>query len=198
MFVSFEGIDGSGKSTQARMLAEALRAEGREVVTSREPGGTALGEQVRALLLGDGSITPWAEAALFAAARSQLVAEVIGPALARGADVVCDRFLDSSLAYQGVARGLGVEAVFALNRVVLGDLLPDRTVLLLVPPEEAAGRVSNRPDRIEGEGRAFQEQVDRAYRELAERFPARIVVLDGTGDPEEVARRVRATLGVHV
>lgn len=198
MFVSFEGIDGSGKSTQVALLAEALRAEGREVVATREPGGTALGEQVRALLLGDGSIAPWAEAALFAAARAQLVAEVIGPALARGADVVCDRFLDSSLAYQGLARGLGVEAIFELNRAALGNLLPDRTILLLVPLEEATGRSSSRPDRIEGEGRGFLEQVDRAYRDLAVRFPERIVVLDGTGEPATVARRVREELGVHV
>ncbi len=198
MFITFEGIDGSGKSTQTALLAEALRTEGREVVSTREPGGTALGEQVRVLLLGDGSIAPWAEAALFAAARAQLVAEVIRPALARGADVVCDRFLDSSLAYQGIARGLGVEAVFGLNRAAVGDLLPDRTILLVVPLDEAGGRASSRPDRIEGEGPGFLEQVDRAYRNLAERFPERIVALDGTGEPAEVARRIREELDVRV
>jgi dTMP kinase len=190
MFVSFEGIDGSGKSTQAALLAVALRAEGREVVTTREPGGTELGERVRSLLLADGAITPWAEAALFAAARAQLVAEIIRPALARGADVVCDRFLDSSLAYQGLARELGVEPVLELNRLALGGATPDCTFLLLVPLEEATRRSSGRPDRIEGEGHSFLERVDRAYRQLAERFPERIVVLDGTGEPEDVARTV--------
>ncbi len=198
MFVSFEGIDGSGKSTQAMLLADALRARGREVVSTREPGGTELGERVRALLLGEGTVAPWAEAALFAAARTQLVAEVIGPALARGADVVCDRFLDSSLAYQGGARGLGVEAVFELNRIAVGNVLPDRTVLLLVPLAAATSRASGRPDRIEGEGSAFLEQVDTAYRDLAGRFPERIVALDGTGEPAEVARRIREELGVDV
>jgi dTMP kinase len=194
MFVTFEGVDGSGKSTQAALLAEGLRAEGREVVATREPGGTELGERIRGLLLGDGSIAPWAEAALFAAARSQLVEEVVRPALQRGADVVCDRFLDSSLAYQGIARDLGVDAVLELNRLALGRLLPDRTFLLLLPLEQAAGRSTGRADRIEREGRAFLERVDRAYRGLAERFPERIVALDGNGSPEEVARRVREEL----
>src|SRR5262249_42240518 len=116
MFVTFEGIDGSGKTTQAELLVEALRADDRAVVATREPGGTALGERVRELLLETGgSVSPWAEALLFAAARSQLVEEVIAPALARGAHVVCDRYLDSSLAYQGVARGLGLERVLELN-----------------------------------------------------------------------------------
>ena len=160
MFVTFEGIDGSGKSTQAVLLAEALRGEGREVVPTREPGGTSLGERVRALLL-EGAIAPWAEAALFAAARAQLVAEVIRPALARGAVVVCDRFLDSSLAYQGFARGLGVDAVFELNRTVLGDLLPDRTFLLLVPPRRGGRSARPADPTASRRGLAFLEQVDR-------------------------------------
>ena len=194
MFVTFEGVDGSGKSTQAALLVEALRAEGREVVATREPGGTELGERIRGLLLGDAGIAPWAEAALFAGARAQLVEEIVRPALTRGADVVCDRFLDSSLAYQGIARGLGVEAVLELNQLALGGLLPDRTFLLVVPVEEAIGRSTDRPDRIEREGLAFLERVDRAYRELAERFPERIVTLDGTGRPEKVAQQVREEL----
>ena len=115
MFVTFEGLDGSGTTTQTELLRQHLEEAGREVVLTREPGGTELGERVREIVLGDTKISPWAEAALFAAARAELVSEVIQPALERGADVVCDRYLDSSLAYQGIARGLGVERVLALN-----------------------------------------------------------------------------------
>ncbi len=195
MFVTFEGIDGSGKSTQATLLAGRLRDEGREVVSTREPGGTELGEQVREILLGDAEIAPWAEAALFAAARAQLVETVVRPALARGAFVVCDRYVDSSLAYQGVARGLGLDAVLELNMPAIGGLLPDRTFLLSLPAEEAARRSSRRPDRIEREGLAFLSRVDRAYRELASRFPDRISVLDGSLPLEMLADAIRDEIG---
>ena len=194
MFVSFEGLDGSGKTTQARLLAEHLKRERREVVATREPGGTTLGERVRELLLAGDEISPWAEAALFAAARAELVERVIRPALRRSADVVCDRYLDSSLAYQGIARGLGVDAVLDLNREAIGGLLPDRTFVLLVRPDEAARRIgsSSRLDRIEDAGGEFRRQVDRAYRQLVARFPERLVALDGSLPPDELARRVRA------
>jgi dTMP kinase len=194
VFVTFEGVDGSGKTTQARLLAEGLRTEGREVVDTREPGGTTLGESARELILGGGPVAPWAEAALFAAARAQLVDEVIRPALAKGADVVCDRYIDSSLAYQGIARGLGVERVLELNLLATGGLLPDRTFLLVVPLEQAAERRAGEPDRIEREGEEFVANVERAYRELAEIFGQRIVVVDGTQPQEEVAELIRGQL----
>ena len=194
MFVTFEGVDGCGKSTQAQLLADGLRARGREVVLTREPGGTALGERVRELLLHGDEISPWAEAALFAAARAELVATVIRPALARGAVVVCDRFLDSSLAYQGIARGLSVDRVLELNAPLLQGLLPDRTFLLLVDPEEARARMGGERDRIERGGDEFLRQVDAAYRELAQIFPERIVTVDAALPPELVAQVVRGAL----
>jgi len=194
MFVSFEGLDGSGKTTQAELACSLLGRLGRETVATREPGGTELGERVRALLLDGAAMSPWAEAALFAAARAELVAEVIRPALDRGAAVVSDRYVDSSLAYQGIARGLGVDEVLALNSGPVGGLLPDRTFLLLVEPQESLRRGGSSPDRIEREGLEFRERVDRAYRELAGRFPERIVALDGGRSAEEIAEAVGAEL----
>ena len=195
MFVTFEGLDGSGKSTQAELLRRRCEAEGREVVLTREPGGTALGEGVRQLLLGGSdAIAPWSEAALFTAARAQLVEEVIRPALDGGADVICDRYLDSSLAYQGLARGLGIERVLQLNLEATGGLLPDVTFLLLVDPEESHARLEGERDRIEREDGDFRARVDRAYRELAELFPRRIVALDGARPPEEIAGEVDGRL----
>jgi dTMP kinase len=193
VFVSFEGADGSGKSTQAELLRAALEAEGRDVLLTREPGGTELGEAVRALVLNGPVMGAWAEATLFAASRAEHVEEVIRPALDRGADVVCDRYVDSSLAYQGLARGLGVDAVLQLNLAVTGGLLPDVTFLLLLDPGVATGRHVD-PDRLEREGTELQSKVDAAYRELAERFPERIVTIDATGEPEAIAREVRERL----
>jgi dTMP kinase len=193
VFITFEGLDGSGKTTQAELLAESLRGEGRDVLATREPGGTPLGEEVRRLLLEGVEMSAWAEAALFAAARAELADMVISPALAAGRDVVCDRYLDSSLAYQGIARGLGVERVLQLNLNATDGLLPDRTFLVLVDPETAAER-SGGSDRIEREGLELQQKVDSAYRELASMFPNRITTVDGNRPPDVIAEEIRGRL----
>jgi dTMP kinase len=194
MFVTFEGLDGCGKTTQAVLLADALRGDGVEVVSTREPGGTPLGEAIRDLVLHGGHVAPWAEAALYAASRAQHVDGVIRPALERGATVVCDRYIDSSVAYQGVGRGLGLEEVLALNLAVVGGLLPDRTVLVEIDPETAAERVGSSGDRIERDGIALWRRVADAYRTLAERYPERYVVVDGRRSVPEVAEEIRDRL----
>jgi dTMP kinase len=194
MFVTFEGLDGSGKTTQVELLRRHLEEAGREVVVTREPGGTELGEQIRELLLRGPDMSAWAEATLFAAARAELVERVIAPARERGADVLCDRYVDSSLAYQGIARGLGVDEVLDLNLAAVRGVLPDRTFLLLVDPAAAARRSGSERDRIEREDDDFRARVDAAYRELVSRFPERIVPLEAGGSTKEVALRVRGEL----
>ncbi len=191
MFITFEGIDGSGKTTQVELLREHLAGEGREVVATREPGGTTLGEKVREILLRGDGMAPWAEAALFTAARAELVDRVIAPALDRGADVVCDRYLDSSLAYQGIARGLGLERVLDMNLPAVRGLLPDRSFFLILDPADAKRRSADDPDRIESEDDEFRWRVDGAYRELASTFPNRVVEVDASQDPELIARTIR-------
>jgi len=194
VFVTFEGIDGSGKTTQARLLAERLEREGVDVVLTREPGGTPLGEAVRDLVLHGEHVAPWAEVALYAAARAQHVDQVIRPALERGATVVCDRYVDSSAAYQGGARRLGVDTVLELNRTVVGGLMPDRTVLVEISPETAAARVGRSGDRIERDGVALWARAAEAYRDLAARDRRRYVVVDGTRPVDELAEEIHGHL----
>lgn len=197
VFISFEGLDGSGKTTQAAMLADALELEGITVVRVREPGGTATSERVRELLLDPGSqISPAAEALLYAAARAQVVTEVIRPALERGETVIADRFIDSSLAYQGVARGLGLEAVLAANQLALAGLMPTVTLLLELPAAQAAGRRGGAPDRIESEDAEFHAAVAEGFRDAAELFPDRIHRIDASGPPRAVLARVREVVGL--
>ena len=196
MFVTLEGIDGSGKSTQARLLAEALRADGGEVVLTREPGGTELGEAIRGLLLHGGHVAPWAEAALYAASRAQHVEELVRPALERGAVVVCDRYVDSSVVYQGVARGLGLRRVLDLNLAVVEGLMPDVTFLLRVEPDVAAARMRGELDRIEREGVVFLERCAAAYDELAAGDPGRYVVVDASRPVDEIAEELRGAVRV--
>jgi dTMP kinase len=191
MFVTFEGLDGSGKSTQVDLLADWLRGQGRTVLATREPGGTPVGEAVRELVLHGEELAPWTEAALFAAARAEHVERAIRPALERGEDVISDRYLDSSVAYQGIARGLGEERVLDLNLAVTRGLLPDRTFFVLVDPEEARSRGGEYRDRIERETDAFMRRADEAFRSLAAHNPDRIVTLAGNRSPDQIAEEVR-------
>jgi dTMP kinase len=192
LFVTFEGIDRSGKTTQARMLVEAL---GRDALAVREPGGTQLGERIRELLKDPaGELGPHAEALLFAAARAELCRQVIRPALAAGRVVVSDRFLDSSLAYQGAARGLGVDEVLDVNRWATEGLVPDLTIYLAIDPA-AATRRAGEGDRFEDEGVALQERVRDAYEQLADAEPNRFRRVDADRPPQEVHAEVVALVG---
>ncbi len=188
--ITIEGLDGAGKSTLARALRDALAADGHRVELLREPGGVELSERIRALVKDPAlSVAPRAEALLYAAARAQLVEQRIAPLLDAGVDVLLDRYVDSSLAYQGAARGLGVERVRDVNRFATGALEPDRTLLLQIAPADGRARQAGRgepPDRLEGEDAAFFERIADAYDELAAAEPQRIRVLDASGTPARV------------
>lgn len=200
LFVTFEGPEGSGKSTQVALLRERLALEGREVVQVREPGGTPTGEAIRGILQHDHSgepIHPEAEVLLFAASRAQLVRQVVLPALERGAAVVCDRFADSTTAYQGFGRSFGADKMIEINAFAIDGAEPDITFLLDLDVEAGFARLEGRhqatgsgPDRFEREERAFHDRVRRGYLELAQRFPERFCVLDASGRPEDIAVKI--------
>ena len=196
LFLTFEGGDGVGKTTQTRILAEALRAEGVEVLVTREPGGTDLGAEIRRLLLDGGHVDPRAEALLYAADRAHHVATLVRPALERGAVVVSDRYLDSSVAYQGAARSLGAEDVRSLSLWATGGLLPDRTILLDADPALADRRTGGRGgrDRLERESDAFRAALREQFLALADAEPERIVVIDAARPVEAVTAAVRSAL----
>jgi dTMP kinase len=200
-FISLEGGEGVGKSTQSHALAEALRARGLEVVETREPGGSPGAEAIRALLL-EGGADRWgarAEALLFAAARADHVDKTILPALRASKWVICDRFLDSSIAYQGGADGLGADAIRALHEVGSAGLLPDRTLLLTLPEAEAmareAARDAGRPDRFGARDPDYHRRVTGSFRALAEADPARWRIVEAKGSPDQVTAALLAALG---
>ena len=197
MFFVFEGADGVGKSTQAKLLAEHLTAVHRsKVLLLREPGGTHLGEQVRKILLdpATGDLETATELFLFMAARAHLTARKILPALARGEVVVCDRYLWSSVVYQGIVGGLGISDVLRAGRLA-GAVPPTRTFVIDIPPQVAAGRMDGE-DRMESRGRSFQDGVRRGFLQLARRYPRNVAVIDGRGTPAEVHRKVLDRLPV--
>jgi len=204
-FITLEGLDGTGKSTQMRRLAAALRATGHRVVETREPGGTASGEKIRKVLLDSGTagLSPLAEMALMFASRAQHIAEVIEPALAAGSIVLCDRFTDSTEAYQGGGRKLGSDAVLELHRVLCGDLQPDLTLLLDSNLAASLGRARRRnkraarsasrshdENRFEQETRAFFARLREGYLAIAKREPGRVVMVDARGAPEQTHQRI--------
>jgi dTMP kinase len=201
VFVTLEGIDRSGKTTQAALLAEAL---GPETLLLREPGGTDAGERIRALLKDPAiELDPRTELLLFCAARAELCARLVRPALEAGRDVVCDRFVDSTVAYQGVARGLGTELVESLNEIAIAGCVPDVTVLLRIDPQNAEARGQQRLarggadgiDRFEEQGIEFQRLVAVAYDDLVALHPERIAVVDADGSPDNVHARVMEAVG---
>lgn len=205
MFITFEGIDGCGKTTQFRMLSQWLRDHGKDVVETVEPGGTSIGRQIRQILLDPASadIQPRAELLLYFASRAQNVDEVIRPALDAGRTVLCDRFTDSTLVYQGCGRGLDIEVVRDLDRIACRGLKPDVTILIDIDLETSLMRARRRNERtgpsesrIDEENAAFHERVRQGYLALARAEPDRIRVIDGRAGIGEVGQRIRQALGV--
>ena len=195
VFITFEGGDGSGKSTQIQSVRDWFESRGREVIVTREPGGTELGTEIRRLVQnGPEDVDARTEALLYAADRAYHVATVIGPALERGAVVLGDRYIDSSLAYQGAARSLGVDEIASLSAWATQGLYPSLTFLLDLPPEVGARRRADAPDRMERESMDFHERVRHQYLRLADAEPDRIVVIDAVGTVDEVFSEIRGVL----
>ncbi|TYP57392.1 dTMP kinase [Thermosediminibacter litoriperuensis] len=195
-FITIEGPDGAGKTTQAEKIAQYLKSRGKRVISTREPGGTALGEQLRKVLLDpEGSPVHTAEALIYAACRAQLLERMVIPALKEGFTVVCDRFVDSSLAYQGWARGIGINRILQLNKWVIGSCWPDLTILLDVDPTVSLGRLTGgRKDRLESEALEFHQKVREGYMKVREMFPDRIRIIDASQPADEVFRQIVAEL----
>lgn len=196
LFLCFEGGDGAGKSTQSRLLAEVLRADGHEVVLTFEPGGTAVGKEIRRIVLSPetGHLADRTEALLYAADKAEHVEKVVLPALARGAVVITDRYVDSSVAYQGAARGLPAAGLEGMLRWATGDLRPHLTVVLDVAPEAGLGRFEER-DRIEGEPTDFHAAARQGFLDLAAADPEHYLVLDGRAAVEDIAAEIRTRVG---
>jgi len=199
IFITFEGIDGCGKSTQCELLKDYLEGIGKEFIFVREPGGTVIGERIREILLDkkNTQMTSRAELLLFEAARAQITEEVIKPALEQGKIVLCDRFFDSSSAYQGMARGMGMDFVASLNMAATGGLKPDITFFFDITVEEALARRGKRgeaSDRIELAGIKFQEDVRKGYLQIAEESDGRVVTIDATQGIEEIFEQIKKTL----
>lgn len=199
--ISFEGSEGSGKSTQIALLAAHFQKEGRDVISTREPGGTEIGEQIRNIIVhnskGD-EMCAETELLLFSAARAQLVREVIAPALSRGTVVLSDRFLDSSTVYQGIGRNLAADPVAQINRFAVGNVMPDVTIIIDVPTELGLARIRQRasdlPDRMERENIDFYQKIRDGYLVLAKGMPDRFVVIDGTQSQDVVAKKIWAAI----
>ncbi len=199
MLITFEGPEGSGKTTQARLLAEHLRGKGCQVVLTREPGGTPIGDQIRRILHDPDNVemAPWAEVFLYTASRAQLVAEVIRPALAAGKVVICDRFYDSTLAYQGYGRGLDLETLWQITRIATGGLVPDLTLYLDIQPDEGLARRllgGGEWNRMDQEALAFHQRVRAGYLELAGMEPERWVVIDAARSIQDVRQEIAAVV----
>ena len=196
LFITFEGADGSGKSTQLKMAAEFFQNKGFEVITTRDPGGTPLGQKIREILLHhDGKVASYCELFLYLADRAQHIDEKIIPALEEGKVVLCDRYVDSSLAYQGYARGIDTEEILMLNNIVAKSLMPDLTFVFDVSIEVAEQRVGETKDRLESEAKEFHQKVRFGFLDLAKKFPNRIKVIDANQEIEKVHSDVIKILG---
>lgn len=198
IFISMEGPDGSGKSTQIALLKEYLEGEGYDVLITREPGGNRISEAIREIILNKDyeEMSPVTEMMLYASARAQLIAQVVGPAIDSGKAVISDRFIDSSLVYQGMARGLGVETVLNVNKVAIGDYMPDVTFMLDLPAEVGIARKKDQKelDRMERESLEFHKKVAEGYRTLAGSFPDRIKTVDATLPIDEICGMIRSSV----